>query len=90
MPDDAPHPISVETWGQARKIEHAAMTLEWLRRRSPVIAKNLTTYVGTTGPVTELEAAEEDDAGHPGAAQPAPAGEARPDGSGSLGIGSLR
>ena len=27
LPEDAPRPISVETWGKARKIEHAAMSL---------------------------------------------------------------
>ena len=27
LPTDAPRPISVETWGKARKIEHAAMSL---------------------------------------------------------------
>lgn len=27
LPDDAPRPVSVETWGKARKVEHAAMNL---------------------------------------------------------------
>ena len=27
LPEDAPRPVTVETWGKARKIEHAAMSL---------------------------------------------------------------
>jgi ferritin-like protein len=55
--------------------EHAAMTLEWLRRRDPVLDRNLRTYLFTTEPVTEVEAeAEAGDAVAPG----------------SLGIGSLK
>jgi ferritin-like protein len=37
------------------EIEHALMTLEWLRRKDPVVAKNVATYLGTSGPITELE-----------------------------------
>jgi hypothetical protein len=64
--------------------EHASMTLEWLRRRDPVLDRHLRTYLFTTEPVTEIEA-ETEAAG--GAAGPAPSG---PVGSGSLGIGSLK
>ncbi len=35
--------------------EHAAMTLEWLRRRDPVLDEQLRTYLFTEGPVTEVE-----------------------------------
>jgi len=56
--------------------EHAAMTLEWLRRHDPVLDQHLRTYLFTTEPITELEAEEES----------APAGS----GEGSLGIGCLR
>jgi ferritin-like protein len=67
--------------------EHASMTLEWLRRRDPVLDRHLRTYLFHTEPITEIEA--EAEAGHePGddaAAAPGP-GEA----SGSLGIGSLK
>jgi ferritin-like protein len=61
--------------------EHASMTLEWLRRRDPVLDEHLRTYLFTAEPVTELEA----DAGADG--DGAGAGSADP---GSLGIGSLK
>jgi ferritin-like protein len=55
--------------------EHAAMALEWLRRRDPQLDRFLREYLFTEGSIT----AEEDvaDAGDDA-------------GSGSLGIGSLR
>jgi hypothetical protein len=57
--------------------EHAAMTIEWLRRHDPTLDQHLRTYLFTDGPITGIEAAAV-----AGAAEPAP--------SGSLGIGSLR
>jgi len=54
--------------------EHAAMVLEWLRRRDPVIDDNLRTYLFTSEPILEIEETEEGGGG----------------GDGSLGIGSLR
>jgi ferritin-like protein len=63
--------------------EHAVMTLEWLRRRDPVLDRHLRTYLFTDIPITEVEAE-------------AMAGETAPSGSGSavattsLSIGSLR
>jgi ferritin-like protein len=57
--------------------EHAAMTLEWLRRRDPALDQCLRTYLFTTEPVTEVEAEAEAGAGD---------GEA----DGSLSIGSLK
>src|ERR1700722_10262437 len=61
--------------------EHAAMTLEWLRRHDPILDQHLRTYLFTTEPVTEIEyEAEEGGGGDPAAA----------DDSGSLGIGSLK
>lgn len=60
------------------EIEHAAMLLEWLRRRLPAFDKELKTYLFTSAPITELE-----DAATDGDSQ-APAA------TGSLGIGSLR
>jgi ferritin-like protein len=59
--------------------EHASMTLEWLRRRDPVLDRHLRTYLFTTEPVTEVEA-ESESAGGAGAAVS----------TGSLGIGSLK
>lgn len=41
------------------EIEHAAMTLEWLRRRMPEFDENLRTYLFTTAPITEIEEHEE-------------------------------
>jgi hypothetical protein len=37
------------------EIEHAAMALEWLRRRIPKFDEELRTYLHTTGPITEVE-----------------------------------
>ena len=47
--------------------EHAAMTLEWLRRHDEVLDRHLRTYLFTEAPVTELEEATEgdDDTGPP-------------------------
>ena len=59
--------------------EHAMMTLEWLRRRDPVLDGHMRTYLFTDAPITEIE--EVDDAG-------GDAGNAAT--SGSLDIGSLR
>jgi len=60
--------------------EHAAMMLEWLRRKDPGFAENLRTYLFSEGDITKVEQAARSggDAG-------ASAG-----GDGSLGIGSLR
>src|SRR5471030_880374 len=57
--------------------EHAAMTLEWLRRRDPALDAQLRKYLfTTTEPITEIGAAGDE--------SPAPSG------TGSLGIGSLK
>ena len=58
--------------------EHAAMVLEWLRRRDPVLDANLRKYLFTEEPLTGLIADEK-------AEPPAPVA---PDGH--LGIGDLR
>jgi len=61
--------------------EHASMTLEWLRRRDPVLDQHLRTYLFRTEPITEIEAeAEAGSDSEPGEGP----------GSGSLGIGSLK
>ena len=65
--------------------EHAAMALEWLRRRDPGWDEQLRTYLFTEAPILEVEEEAEDD--EPGAAS-APTGAER--GVGDLGIGSLR
>ena len=58
--------------------EHAAMSLEWLRRRDPVLDAHLRQYLFTQGSILEIEKEAEGD------------GEAAPADDGSLGIGSLR
>jgi ferritin-like protein len=60
--------------------EHAAMTLEWLRRRDPMLDKHLRTYLFTAGSIVGREAEVEagDDTGSTSSD------------SGSLGIGSLK
>jgi len=60
--------------------EHAAMVLEWLRRRDPVLDQHLRTFLFSEGPIGAKEEALHEDGG------PAPAA----GGDGSLGIGSLR
>ena len=58
--------------------EHAAMVLEWLRRKDPVLDEQLRTYLFKQGGIIEAEAEAE------GTAEPADSGD------GSLGIGDLR
>jgi uncharacterized protein len=67
--------------------EHAAMTLEWLRRRDPALDKNLRTYLFTSGSILNVEAEVEGRAETP---SPAAGGAGRPASDGSLGIGSLK
>src|SRR5512135_216207 len=43
--------------------EHAAMTLEWLRRRDPVLDHVLRTYLFTEGSVLAIEAEDGTDGG---------------------------
>jgi ferritin-like protein len=62
------------------EIEHAMMTLEWLRRKDPVFAANIGTYVGSSGAITEVE--QRTEAGVSAKAESAP--------STTLGIGSLK
>lgn len=62
--------------------EHAAMVLEWLRRRDDNLDHHLRTYLFTGDPILSIE--EEDTGG--GEADAPGAGS----GDGSLGIGSLR
>ncbi|HEY4243948.1 MAG TPA: ferritin-like domain-containing protein [Kofleriaceae bacterium] len=64
------------------EIEHAMMTLEWIRRHNPVFDKNQQTYLNTVGPITEVEK-NAMGGGSGGDAKPASV-------SPSLGIGSLK
>ncbi len=60
--------------------EHAAMTLEWLRRHDPKLDKVLRLYLFTDGPITEIEAA----------AEAASGGSSGDEDDGSLGLGGSR
>jgi len=69
--------------------EHAAMTLEWLRRHDPTLDHHLRTYLFTEGPITAIEeAVEGGGAGGAGGGE-AEEGTAEAD-AGSLRIGSLK
>jgi ferritin-like protein len=60
--------------------EHAAMLLEWLRRKDSKLDEELRDYLFTEKPILQLE-----DGAEEGAAEPSASGA-----NGSLGIGSLR
>jgi uncharacterized protein len=64
--------------------EHAAMTLEWLRRHDDALDRHLRTYLFTSGSILEREAAAESDGDGPAANR------SSAETSGSLGIGSLK
>lgn len=65
--------------------EHAAMTLEWLRRNDPVLDRHLRTYLFTEGSIREIE----DEAEHGGDDESAAVRPTHAPDDGSLGIGSL-
>jgi hypothetical protein len=56
---DDPDLASVLAHNRDEEKEHAAMTLEWLRRNDPVLDRHLRTYLFTSGPITAIEAAAE-------------------------------
>jgi ferritin-like protein len=74
---------AVLTHNKNEEIEHAMMTLEWLRRHNSVIDDNLKTYLNTTGPIVGVEKAAL------GGSAPA-TGTSADSPSPSLGIGSLK
>jgi uncharacterized protein len=74
---DDPDLKAVLTHNRDEEKEHAAMVLEWLRRRDPVLDRYLRRYLFTDGPLDEIEEAAESE----------PASGAS---SGGLGVGSLR
>jgi uncharacterized protein len=69
------------------EIEHAVMTLEWLRRNMPGFDHNLKTYLFTEAPITEVE--EREELGSRGL-DPSRAPRRRPGGGSGLSIGSLK
>lgn len=73
------------------EIEHAMMTLEWIRRNNPEFDINIRTYLQSQGPITEIEEAETSGKGADGEADGGHGGSAMSRGTnGSLGIGSLK
>jgi ferritin-like protein len=74
------------------EVEHAMMTLEWLRRRDPKIDETARMFLFADGEITQIEAIKKaamaaGEAGSGGAPAGPGAGSASPS---SLGIGSLR
>lgn len=85
--DDALRAVLVHNKNE--EIEHAMMTLEWIRRQSPEFDKQLRTYLFTEAPITgieEVDTGQDGGHGHAGGAGKAAAAPGR----GSLGIGSLK
>lgn len=66
------------------EVEHAMMSLEWIRRNSPKFDEMARTYLFTSGPITEIEKKETSGEGGSGGNGGSGSGD------GSLGIGSLR
>ena len=73
---------SVLIHNKNEEVEHAMMTLEWLRRTNPVFAMNIGTYLGSSGPIIEVEKQMTSGGGASGGESGTP--------STSLGIGSLK
>ena len=69
------------------EVEHAMMTLEWLRRRDAKIDETARMFLFAEGEITEIEAAKKAAMAASGGGSTAPSA---PSASPSLGIGSLR
>ncbi len=67
------------------ELEHAAMLIEWLRRKMPEFDEEIQTYLNTTGLITELEEAEGGEQ-----EQTQGSGSAAAGGESSLNIGSMK
>jgi len=52
-----PELSAVLTHNKNEEVEHAMMTLEWLRRKVPVFDDNIGTYLNSSGPILEVEEA---------------------------------
>lgn len=75
-----PELAAVLAHNRDEETEHAAMSLEWLRRKDPVLDEHLREYLFTSGSIVGLETAIEGGEGDDGPAAS----------EGSLGLGSLR
>lgn len=71
------------------EVEHAMMTLEWLRRNDPIFAANVGTYLNSSGPITQVEKNSQENGAPPLASHEKPE-KVRATSSDSLGIGSLK
>lgn len=60
---DDPELREILTHNRDEEKEHAAMTLEWLRRRDPELDRYLRMYLFTEGSIIGIEEAAEDGAG---------------------------
>ena len=74
-----PELAAVLAHNRDEETEHAAMSLEWLRRKDPVLDQHLRQYLFTTGSIIAIEDEAEGGGGGGAAAS-----------DGSLGIGDLR
>ncbi|MEO7114013.1 MAG: encapsulin-associated ferritin-like protein [Polyangiaceae bacterium] len=79
------------------EIEHAMMTLEWIRRTSAEFDGNIAKYINSEGPILEVEENAKADRGEGGEQKSSgkKSSAKKPDGAishadGSLGIGSLK
>jgi len=70
---DDPELVRILAHNRDEEKEHAAMALEWLRRRDPVLDQKLRTYLFTEGDVTTLEEATEHGSTSTETAPPSPA-----------------
>jgi len=58
--------VAILLHNRNEELEHAAMALEWLRRKMPKFDEKLSTYLFTTDDITEIEDEEtEGDEGSP-------------------------
>jgi ferritin-like protein len=89
-----PELSAVLTHNKNEEVEHAMMTLEWLRRKSSVFDANIGTYLNSEGPITEVEesmTAGASGKGEGGASKKSEASSGKSyNTSESLGIGSLK
>jgi uncharacterized protein len=83
---DDPELAAVLGHNRDEEKEHAAMTLEWLRRHDPVLDRHLRTYLFTEGPITEIEERAEHGEATDGDEGPVESGS---DAAG-LGVGTLK
>jgi ferritin-like protein len=82
-----PHLKAILEHNRDEEIEHACMTLEWLRRNMPGWDEELRTYLFTSGDITALEEGEEGEESEEAAGLES---EAQQKGAAGLGLGGLK